>query len=56
MKLTLNYLGNDSHNRPVYENSNEKLFVDTDTRKQRQPSICTKLNNSYDGENDKPIE
>ena len=56
MKLTLNYVGNDSHNRPVYENSSGKLFVDTDTRKHRQPSICTKLNNSFDGEPDTPIE
>ena len=36
MKLTLNYVGNDSHNRPVYEDSNEKLLVDTDPRKHRR--------------------
>lgn len=56
MKIILNYIGNDSHDRPVYKDSNGKLFVDTDPRKDRQPTICTKLYNSFDGEPDTPIQ
>ena len=55
MKIILNYIGNDSHDRPVYKDSNGKLFVDTDPRQDRPPSICTKLYNSFDGEPDTPI-
>lgn len=54
-KIILNYIGNDSHDRPVYKDGSGKLLVDTDPRKGRKPSICTKLNNSFDGEPDTPI-
>ena len=56
MKLILNYIGYDSHNRPVYEDNNGKLFVDVDPRKHRQPKVCTKLYNAFDGEPATPIE
>lgn len=54
-KLVLHYVGNDSFDRPVYENGNN-LFVDVDPRKDRTPKICTKANNCLDGEPDTPIE
>lgn len=54
-KLILYYVGNDSFNRPVYENGNI-LFVDVEPRKDRTPKICTKANNCLDGEPDTPIE
>lgn len=53
--LVLNYVRNDSFNRPVYENGNT-LFVDVDPRKDKEPKLCTKLNNCLDGEPDTPIE
>ena len=55
-KLTLNYIGLDSWSRPVYQNTEGRLFVDTDNRSDRQPEICTKYNNSFDGEPDAPIK
>lgn len=53
-KLILNYVGNDSLDRPVYEN-NGKLFVDVDPLSYSQPKICIKLYNNFDGEPDTPI-
>lgn len=54
-KLVLEYVGNDNFDRPVYKNEN-KLFVDVDPRKGKNPEICTKLNNCFDGEPDTPIQ
>lgn len=54
MKLVLNYIGNDSWRRPVYE-CEGSLYVDVDSRKHRAPNICTKCNNAFDGEPDIPI-
>lgn len=53
--LVLNYVRNDSSDRPVYENGNN-IFVDVEPRKNREPKICTKVNNCFDGEPDTPIE
>lgn len=53
--LVLNYIGNDSCDRPVYEN-NGILFVDVDPFSYREPKICTKLYNCLDGEPDTPIQ
>lgn len=53
-KLTLTYIGRDSWDRPVYE-SEDRLYVDIDPRKSRQPDICTKQNNAFDGEPNIPI-
>lgn len=53
-KLVLNYIGLDSWSRPVYENDGT-FFVDVDSREWRQPEICTKYNNNFDGEPDIPI-
>ena len=55
MKLTLTFVGQDSWSRPVYEDSNGKLYVDVDPREGWAPSICTKLNNDFDGEPDCPV-
>lgn len=53
--LVLKYLGNDSWDRPVYEDSEGKLFKDTDPRKDKGPELCTSYKNSFDGEPDMPI-
>lgn len=53
--FVLNYIGNDNFARPVYGNGNN-LFVDVDPREYREPKICTKLNNCFDGEPDTPIK
>ena len=53
--LVLNYVSNDGCNRPVYENAG-RLFVDVEPRKDREPKICTVLNNVLGGEPDTPIE
>lgn len=53
-KLVLNYVGNDSWDRPVYENDG-KLFVDVDPLSYCKPNICTKSGNNFDGEPDTPI-
>lgn len=55
-KLVLTYKGLDSWSRPVYENAEGKLFVDTDNRADRSPRICTKYQNAFNGEPDTPIE
>jgi hypothetical protein len=38
-KLTLTFQGYDDWDRPVYE-SEGRLFVDVDPRKDRSPEIC----------------
>lgn len=53
-KLILTYQGRDSWDRPVYE-CEGRLYVDVDPRSSRNPEICTKLNNNFDGEPDTPI-
>ena len=53
-KLTLNYKGRDNWSRPVYE-AEGKLYVDVSPCKNREPNICTKYNNEFDGEPDMPI-
>ncbi len=53
--LVLNYVGNDSFDRPVYENSGI-LFVDVDPLSYSKPKICTKAYNCLDGEPDTPIQ
>lgn len=54
MKLTLTHLGRDSWSRPVYE-CYGRLYVDVDPRKHREPDICTKQGNAFDGEPLDPI-
>ena len=54
-KLTLIHKGRDNWDRPVYE-CEGRLYVDVDPRGGRNPKICTKLNNEFDGEPDTPIE
>ena len=52
--LKLRHLGRDSWNRPVYE-CDGQLYVDIDPRRSRQPDICTKQGNAFDGEPCDPI-
>lgn len=56
MKLTITFIGWDSWSRPVYKDENGKLYVDVDPREHRQPDICTKYNNEFDGEPCDPVE
>lgn len=53
-KLQLQLLGRDSWSRPVYE-CEGKLYVDIDPRADRQPDICTKQGNDFDGEPCDPV-
>ena len=53
-KLQLRLLGRDSWSRPVY-GCEGKLYVDIDPRADRQPDICTKQGNDFDGEPCDPI-
>ena len=53
-KLQLRLLGRDSWSRPVYE-CEGKLYVDIDPRADRQPDICTKQGNDFDGEPCDPV-
>jgi len=55
-KIDLYFIGNDSCNRPVYTDIDEKLFVDVDPRSDRAPKICTKYRNALDGEPDIPAK
>lgn len=55
MELTLTLLGRDSWSRPVYEGINGNLYVDVDPSTDRQPKICTKCRNAFDGEPDTPV-
>ena len=55
MKLTLTLLGRDSWSRPVYEGSDGSLYVDVDPCADRQPKVCTKSRNTFDGEPDTPV-
>lgn len=53
-RLTLRHIGRDSWDRPVYE-CDGILYVDVDPRKSRNPDICTKQNNEFDGEPCDPV-
>lgn len=55
MELTLTLLGRDSWDRPVYEDDNGRLYVDTEPCSDRPPRICTKYRNVFDGEPDTPV-
>lgn len=55
MRLTLTLLGRDSWAWPVYGGSDGRLYVDVEPRADRQPKICTKLDNAFDGEPDTPV-
>ena len=52
----LNYLGDDSWNRPVYKDENGKLWKDTDNRKKWLGQLYSVNNNAFDGEPDCPMK
>lgn len=54
--LVLNHMGRDSWSRPVYEGPGERYYVDVDPREDREPDICTKQGNEFDGEPCDPVE
>ena len=53
---TVLYRGRDSWSRPVYEAPDGTLYVDVDPRKDREPDICTKQFNAFDGEPCGPVD
>ena len=55
MERNLKYIGFDSWNRPVYEDQDGVLFVDTSPIFTCQMSLCTKCGNKFDGEPDTPV-
>ena len=52
--MILTFRGCDDWDRPVYEN-NGSLYVDVNPIVNRQPEICTKVNNEFYGEPDSPV-
>lgn len=52
--LTLHHIGRDSWDRPVYE-CDGKLYTDVDPRRSRNPKICTKQGNEFNGEPCDPV-
>lgn len=50
----LEYIGMDSWSRPVYRDQAGKLYKDTDPRGHVPPSLCSALNNEFEGEPDIP--
>ena len=48
--------GRDSRCRPVYEDLSGRLLVDVDPREDREPDICTKQENTFNGEPCDPVE
>ena len=55
-KMTLWLKGRDSWDRPVYMDATGRLLVDVDPRKNREPDICTKQGNDFDGEPCDPVQ
>ena len=54
-KMTLWLKGRDSWDRPVYMDATGRLLVDVDP-KNREPDICTKQGNDFDGEPCDPVQ
>lgn len=54
--LRLKFQGWDDWDRTVYEDEDGRLWKDVDPRKEREPKLCTALNNEYHGEPDTPLE
>ena len=53
--LKLEFLGQDSWDRPVYKTESGSLVVDVDPRKDHGPDLCTKYKNEFNGEPEDPI-
>ena len=54
-KIRLTFVGWDSHQRPVYEDPDGKLWKDTDPRAHASPSLYNAYRNALDGEPDCPF-
>lgn len=50
--MTLKFLGFDDWDRPVYQDEDGRLWKDVDPRKDRNPDLCTCVNNEFYGEPD----
>ena len=55
MERKLTHIGNDSWDRPVYEDQTGILFVDTYPLSDCPMELCTKSGNLFDGEPDTPV-
>lgn len=54
--LHLKYLGRDSWDRPVYRDDEGILWKDVDPRADRKATLCTSVDNEFDGEPDTGME
>lgn len=54
--LLLTHKGRDGWDRPVYEDEDGRLWVDVEPTVDRQPKLCTVLDNMFGGEPDTPME
>lgn len=54
--LHLKYLGRDSWDRPVYRDDEGILWKDVDPRVDRKATLCTSVDNEFDGEPDTGME
>lgn len=50
----INYIGQDSHGRPVYQDADGNLYKDTDPRAHKEPRIFT-VYGGFEGEPDSPV-
>ena len=50
MKLTLNYLGADDFDQPVYKDRFGRLWKDIEPYQNTGPILCTTIGNELDGE------
>lgn len=53
MKITLFYIGEDSHSRPVYKDTDGNLWKDTDPRAHVPASIYSVKGNILEGDPDR---
>lgn len=54
--LVLKYIGEDAWSRPVYQDQFNHLWKDVDLGNYSQPSLCSVVNDEFEGEPDMPIK
>ena len=55
-RLILKYIGEDSWSRPVYRDQFVHLWKDTGCGRYDTPTLCSAVNDEFDGEPDMPIQ
>lgn len=53
--MELNYIGEDSWSRPVYQDQFQHLWKDIELGKYEEPILCRAVNDDFDGESDTHI-